>query len=173
MKKFLSLTLSAGLAIATAGPLLALDKTVSSVEVTSNLNAYQNNNVLKFWPTLDLDLEQAIASKLNVNERLDVPGISVEINKVTIDGDTVLPDSGEFNQLEGVVTTNESRNKGSAGTHTENWEEKIGSYSLRLTANSAEREIPDGWVGVAASQDDFYTSLIDGYADAVVERIEE
>lgn len=163
MKNFLSLALSAGLTIAIAGPLAALEKTVSSVQVQSNLTAYQNNNVLKFWPTLDVDLERAIASKLNVNERADAPRISVEINSVMIDGDTVLPNSGEFNQLEGTVTTNESTNKGSSATHTEDRDDKIGSYSLRVTANSSEREVPEGWVGVAATQDNFYTTLIDGY----------
>lgn len=160
-------------ALAAAGPLAALDKTLSGVEVTSDLSAYEENNVLKFWPTLSEDLATAIVSKLNVDEKSDAPRIEVEINKVSIDGDTVLPDSGEFNTLEGTVTTHEGGNATASVSQDETQNALIGSYPLRMTAVSADSEVPEGWVTVAPSQDDFYNALIDGYATTIVERIEE
>lgn len=160
-------------ALAAAGPLAALEKTLSGVEVTSALSSYEENNVHKFWPSLDEDLATAIASKLNIDDTADAPRISVEINKVSIDGDTVLPDSGEFNTLEGTVTTHEGGNDPDAIHKADNRDGQTGSYALRMTATSAEREMPDGWVTVAPSQDDFYNALVDAYATSIVDRFEE
>ncbi|MGX0904845.1 hypothetical protein ACSSV8_003439 [Roseovarius sp. MBR-79] len=160
-------------ALAAAGPLAALEKTLSGLEVTSNLTAYEDNNVLKFWPSLDEDLATAIASKLTIDDKADAPRISVEINKVSIDGDTVLPDSGEFNTLEGTVTTHAGTNNAVSNSRAGTPDALTGSYPLRMTAVSGERKVPDDWVVVAPSQDDFYNALIDAYATAIVERIEE
>jgi hypothetical protein len=161
------------LALAAAGPLAASEKTLSGLEVTSNLTAYADNNVLKFWPSLDEDLATAIASKLTIDDKANAPRISVEINKVSIDGDTVLPDSGEFNTLEGTVTTHAGKNNAGSNTRAGTADALTGSYALRMTAVSGERKVPDDWVVVAPSQDDFYNALIDAYATAIVERIAE
>lgn len=160
-------------ALSAAGPLAALEKTLSGVEVKSDLSSYEDNNVLKFWPSMDEDLATAISSKLNIDEKADAPRISVEINKVSIDGDTVLPDSGEFNTLEGTVTTHEGGNETASTSQDETEDAIIGSYPLRMTAISGEHDLPDDWVTVAPSQDDFYNALIDAYATSIVERIEE
>lgn len=173
MNLFKTIALCSVFALAAAGPLAALEKTLSGVEVTSDLSSYEEANVLKFWPSLDEDLATAISSKLNIDDKVDAPRISVEINKVSVDGDTVLPDSGEFNTLEGTVTTHEGGNDPEATNKADDPDSQIGSYALRMTATSAEREMPDGWVTVAPSQDDFYTALVDAYATTIVERIEE
>jgi len=173
MKLLKTTALCSILALVAAGPLAALEKTVSGLEVTSNLTAYEDNNVLKFWPSLDEDLATAIASKLTVDDKADAPRISVEINKVAIDGDTVLPDSGEFNQLEGTVTTHQGINSAVSSSETGTADGMSGSYALRMTATSAEREVPDDWVIVAPSQENFYNALVDAYATNIVERIEE
>lgn len=166
-------TLCSVFALSAAGPLAAMDKTLSGIEVKANLTAYEDNNVLKFWPTLEEDITTAIASQVTVNDGADAPRISVEINKVAIDGDTILPDSGEFNQLEGTVTTHEGNNNVDSVSKGQTQDALIGSYALRMSAVSGEREMPRGWVVVAPSQDDFYNALIDAYASAIVERIEE
>lgn len=173
MKFFKTTALCSVLALAAAGPLAAMEKTLSGVEVKSDLSSYEDNNVLKYWPTMDEDLAVAISSKLNIDDTAEAPRISVEINKVAIDGDTVLPDSGEFNQLEGTVTTYEGMNNHDAVSKGQTQDALIGSYALRMSAVSEERQMPDGWVTVAPSQEDFYNALIDAYAAAVVERIGE
>lgn len=160
-------------ALAAASPLAAMEKTLSGVEVTSDLSAYEDTNVLKFWPTLEEDLATAIVAKLDLDETADSPRISVEINKVAVDGDTNLPDSGEFNQLEGTVTTYEGGNETASTSQDETHNSLIGSYALRMKAVEEDRDMPDDWVGVVASQDDFYEALVEGYATTVVERIED
>ncbi len=159
--------------LAAAGPLTALEKTLSGLEVTSNLSAYEENNVLKFWPTLDEDLATAIASKLTIDDKADAPRISVEINNVAINGNPVLTDSGEFNQLEGTVTTYAGTNSPAAVAKGSIRDAQIGSYALRMQAVSGEPQVPDDWVTVAPSQEDFYNALIDAYATRIVEGIEE
>lgn len=173
MKHFRTTLLCSVFALVATGPLAAMEKIVSGVEVKSDLSAFEDNNVLKFWPTLDEDIATAIASKLTVDNKAEAPRISVAINKVSIDGDTVLPDSGEFNQIEGTVTTHEGINNHAAVSKGQTQDALIGSYGLRMSARSGERQVPDDWVTVAPSQADFYNALVDAYATAVVERIAE
>ena len=47
MKLFQTTILCSVFALAAAGPLAAMEKTLSGVEVKSNLSAYEDNNVLK------------------------------------------------------------------------------------------------------------------------------
>jgi hypothetical protein len=174
MKLLWTTAICTGLALS-AGTLSAQEKTLSGVEVHADLSAYEDANVLSFWPTLEDDMNKAIASKVIVDDNADAPRISVEINKVAIDGDTVLPDSGEFNQIEGTVTTHAGVNAQSTSSAeaADSPDDVIGSYPLHMTAISGDREVPEGWIVVPPSQDDFYNALIDAYAESVVERIEE
>lgn len=171
MKILQTTALCSVFALAAAGPLAAMDKTLSGVEVKSNLSAYEDSNAIEFWPTLDEDLASAIASMVNVDDGAEAPRIVVEINKVAIDGDTVLPDSGEFNQLEGTVTTREWGDDTTTSSHGESIADQSGSYPLLLTAVSANREVPDDWILIPPSQDDFYNALINAYATEIVERV--
>ncbi len=173
MKLLWTTALCTGMALAFAGPLAAMDKTLSGVEVKADLSAFEDSNVLEYWPTLEEDITTAIAAQVTVDDAAKAPRISVEINKVAIDGDTVLPDSGEFNQLEGTVTTFAGINSVDQVTKADTQDANIGSYALRMTAVTGDQAAPEGWVIVAPSQDDFYNALITAYATAIVERIEE
>lgn len=173
MKLLQTTALCTAMALIAAGPLAAMEKTVSGVAVKANLTAYEDNNVLKFWPTMEEDITTAIASQVTVDDRADAPRISVEINKVAIDGKTSLSGSGEFNQLEGTVTTHAGNNNVDAVSKGQTQDALIGSYALRMSAVSGEQVVPEGWVTVAPSQDDFYNALINAYATAIVERIGE
>ena len=174
MKLLWTTALCTGMALAFAGPLAAMDKTLSGVEVKVDLSAFEDNNVLDYWSTLGEDITTAIAAQVTVDDTAEAPRISVEINKVAIDGDTVLPDSGEFNQLEGTVTTFAGINKTTAqAAEVNGTDANIGSYPLRLSAVTGDQAVAEGWVVVPPSQDDFYNALITAYAAAIVERIEE
>lgn len=174
MKLFLTTALCTGMTLAVAAPLAAMEKTVSDVEVKANLSAFKDNNVLEYWPTLEEDIAAAIASQLTVDDDADAPRISVEINKVAINGSTILPDTGEFNQLEGTVTTFEGLNQTlTTSADVETADDLIGSYALRMSAVAGDTDVPEGWIVVQPSQDDFYDALINAYAATIVERIEE
>lgn len=175
MKLLLTTALCTGMTLATVGPLAAQDQTLSAVDVKVDLSAYEDANVLKYWPTLEGDLAAAIASKVTVEDSADAPRVAVEINKVAINGDTVLPDTGEFNQLEGTVSTYEGINDAVSvsADDLENPDEQIGSYALQMSAVTGDTAVPEGWVTIEPSQDDFYNALIDAYAATVVERLDE
>ncbi|MGR3548382.1 MAG: hypothetical protein ACU0CB_15655 [Roseovarius sp.] len=175
MKLLLSTALCTGLTLTAVSPVAAMEKTLSGLDVTVDLSAYEGNNVLKYWPTLEADLATAIASKVTLDDAADAPRIVVEINKVAIDGDTILPDTGEFNQLEGTVSTFEGLNDAVAvsADRLEDPDEQIGSYALQMTAVAGETPAPEGWVTITPSQDDFYAALVDAYATTVVERLDD
>ena len=172
MKRLLSTTFCAGLALtAVAAPLAAEEKTLSDVEVKTDLSAFENSNALEFWPTLSEDIGEAIASELTIDDQSGEPRIVVAINKVAINGETTLPDTGEFNQLEGTVTTFPA--KGAANTETGDSSSASGSYALKVSATSGEVDVPENWIVIPPSQGDFYEALTNAYAMEVVERIED
>lgn len=172
MKRLLSTTFCAGLALAAvAAPLAAEEKTLSAVEVKTDLSAFENSNALEFWPTLSEDIGQAIASELTIDDQSKEPRIVVSINKVAINGETTLPDTGEFNQLEGTVTMFPAR--GADNSETSNSSSATGSYALKVSATSGEVDVPENWIVIPPSQDDFYEALTNAYAMEVVERIED
>ena len=172
MKRLLSTTFCAGLALtALTAPLAAEEKTLSDVEVKTDLSAFENSNALEFWPTLSEDIGEAIASQLTIDDQSGEPRIVVAINKVAINGETTLPDTGEFNQLEGTITTFPA--KGAANTETGDSSSATGSYALKVSATSGEVDVPENWIVIPPSQDDFYEALTNAYAMEVVERIED
>ena len=172
MKRLLSTTFCAGLALtAVAAPLAAEEKTLSDVEVKTDLSAFENSNALEFWPTLSEDIGEAIASELTIDDQSGEPRIVVAINKVAINGETTLPDTGEFNQLEGTVTMFPA--KGAANTETGDSSSASGSYALKVSATSGEVDVPENWIVIPPSQGDFYEALTNAYAMEVVERIED
>ncbi|MEB8386759.1 hypothetical protein OO012_05915 [Rhodobacteraceae bacterium KMM 6894] len=174
MKLLWTTAICTGLALG-AGPLAAMEKTVSGVEVIVNLSAFEDSNALDYWPKLEDDLEQAIAGQVDLDDGADAPRITVEINKIAIDGDTVLPDSGEFNQMEGTVTTRAGLNQivTSSAEAAATPDAVIGSYPLQMTAVTGDKTAPEGWIVIAPSQDDFYNALLGAYAMSVVERIDD
>lgn len=154
MKRLWTTALFTGLALVVADLLAALSKTLWSVDVAADLSAWEGNTIHEFWPTLADDVTTAIASKLTVDDGADAPRISVTIKRVAIDGDTVLPEQGEFNQLEGTVTTHEGKNAGSA-FEVQETDSLTGRNSLKMTAISGDQQVPEDWFAVASSQKDF------------------
>ena len=174
MKRLLSTTFCAGLALtALTAPLAAEEKTLSDVEVKTDLSAFENSNALEFWPTLSEDIGEAIASQLTIDDQSGEPRRSEErrVGKECKHGETTLPDTGEFNQLEGTITTFPA--KGAANTETGDSSSATGSYALKVSATSGEVDVPENWIVIPPSQDDFYEALTNAYAMEVVERIED
>lgn len=171
--KFLQTTAIA-LTTAFAVPAMAAqDVSLFDVEVRADLTDFVDSNAMKYWPELEADIQRAIVERVNLSGKDEDPRIEVMVSKVSVDGDTVLPDTGEFNQLEGVVTIYEGESavtvQGKQGAEDE---ALIASYPLRLVAQTAETTAPEGWVMVAPSQDDFYTAMVEAFAMKVVDDIE-
>lgn len=115
-----------------------------------------------FFPNITADLESAIKARLNTTG-LDTDAlIEVEVIEMFIDGDTIAPDSTEFNQLQ--ITVNYS--------HPENvFPSEI--YPVLVSAKEIDIDAPIGFRVVDAEAPDFYKVLIAGTADKVVEMLPE
>ena len=92
MKLLWSTAICAGLALGIA-PVSAQEKTLSNVEVKSDLSAFEDSNALEFWPDLTQDLGKAIATHVNIDDQAEAPRMVVEINKIAINGEPVLPEA--------------------------------------------------------------------------------
>ncbi|MFU1478684.1 hypothetical protein ACM25N_13660 [Roseovarius sp. C7] len=144
---------------------------VSAVEVEANLSSYDDSNALEFWPTLDDDLGKAIASHLEFDDA-SAPRVEVQLTKVAIDGDTVLPDSGEFNHLEGIIAVHSGLELDNT-TEGRSEPEVLQSFPLTVVAMTGEgMDLPEGWYLVPPSQEDFYDAMVAAYAEKVVERLD-
>ncbi|WP_306115549.1 MULTISPECIES: hypothetical protein [unclassified Roseovarius] len=154
-------------------PALAADTELSNVEVVVDLSAIDGSNALSYWPDLEKDLAAALTERAAVDPVSEAPRIRVEINKISVDGDTLLADSGEFNRMEGTVVIYESLNSDGSTVKTTG-DERLNSFPVRLSAQTADTPIEEGWtMYVPPSKDKFYSVMVDTYADTVLERVED
>ncbi|WP_299674990.1 hypothetical protein [uncultured Roseobacter sp.] len=144
--------LAASGAVATAG--------VNDIDVQAQIEAPQGSNALDLYPTIEADLERALVERIDAlsNNPAD-PTLTVKIKRVSLDGDTILPDSAEFNELEGFVSF-----QGGSREVVE---------TIRLSAHTDESAVPAGYVAVPPSTDDFYDAMLTAFADRVVEMLPE
>lgn len=132
---------------------------ISEIDVQTKITAPQDSNALALYPTLADDLEREILERVNTNSDPSGPVITVKIKRVSLDGDTILPDTAEFNELEGYF----NYEKGSRQV----------IETIRLSAYADQSAVPAGYVSVAPSTDDFYDAMLTAFADRVVELVPE
>ncbi|WP_195821924.1 hypothetical protein [Roseobacter sp. MH60115] len=137
-------------AIATAG--------VSDIDVQAQIEAPQGSNALELYPTIEADLERALIDRITAlsNDPAD-PTLTVKIKRVSLDGDTILPDSAEFNELEGYISY-----QGGSREVVD---------TIRLSAHTDESAVPEGYVSIAPSDADFYDALLTAFADSIIEKL--
>ncbi|MCV3270985.1 hypothetical protein [Roseobacter sinensis] len=133
---------------------------VNDIDVQAKIEAPQGSNALDLYPTIAEDLERALIERIDAlsNDPSD-PTLTVKIKRVSLDGDTILPDSAEFNELEGFVSF-----EGGSRQVVE---------TIRLSAHTDESAVPAGYVAIPPSQDDFYDAMLTAFADRVVEMLPE
>ncbi|MGC1506190.1 MAG: hypothetical protein WA782_18880 [Sulfitobacter sp.] len=131
---------------------------VSEIRVTTSYDAAQDSNAAEYFPEIATDVQVAIAKLIPSSDNAADPIIRVDLRKVALDGDTILPDSAEFNQLEGVVAID--TNTGEGGQ----------SFKVNIVAVTDMTAVPEGFVGIAPSPDDFYKAMVDGFALNVAEQ---
>ena len=76
---------------------------VSEISVDASYDAAQDSNAAALYPELQTDINKAVAEMVPTSDDAADPIIRIDIRKIALDGDTYLPDSAEFNQIEGVV----------------------------------------------------------------------
>ena len=86
------------------------------------------------------------------------PQIKIDIRKIALNGSTMLPDSKEFNQLEGVVDVT-SPNGDNAGL----------SFPVMISAYAGDEIAAEGYVNVQPSEAEFYVAMVSTFADVVAE----
>lgn len=144
-------------ALATPGAIAG--QGVSDIDVQTKIEAPQGSNALDFYPTIADDLEREILERVATVNDPAGPTITVKIKRVSLDGDTILPDSAEFNELEGFLSyQNGSR-------------EVV--ETIKLSAHTDERAVPEGFIAIPPSQEDFYDAMLTAFADKVVELVPE
>lgn len=159
---FRALLLAGGLAMTTIPAYAADDATVNDIDVSVEVEGVEGSNALSYYPGLEADLQKAVASRVPVSDDPNGYDVKVTIQKISLDGDTILPDSAEFNEMEGVVfysspLTNEAPQ----------------SFTIQIAAVSGDKVLPPGYIAVSPSTEDFYVAMVEAFANSVGEKLPE
>lgn len=160
---FKRLTLAAGVSLLALSAAQAAElPAVSEITVAAKYDAAQDTNAAEMYPDLQSDIQKAVAELIPTSTDSADPIIRIDIRNIALDGDTMLPDSAEFNQLDGVVAI-EGRD-GSVGDLT---------FPVKIAAGTAETIAPEGYILLPPSTGDFYTAMVQGFAKAVADGLAE
>lgn len=133
---------------------------VAEVKVEVSAEAAQDSNAARVYDTITTDLAQAISEQVTLGTGSDAYDIKVDIRNVALDGDTLLPNDAEFNQLEGVVVL-QGPNP-ATGNET---------FPVRISAMTGEQVVPAGFIEIKPGTDDFYNAMIVSFAENVAEQL--
>ena len=160
LNNFKTFALAAGVStMALAGAAFADDDIrVSAIDVETSVAAAADGNALQFYPDLAEDIRAEVAERVPMSSDDSDPQIKIDIRKIALNGATMLPDSMEFNQLEGVVDIT-SPTGDSAGL----------SFPVNIAAQSGDGIVPEGYVTVQPSETEFYVAMVSSFADVVAE----
>jgi hypothetical protein len=161
VKSFKSVAFAAGVSLAAlSSAAFAQDELVfSDVNVEASMEAAQNGNAMQVFPEITTDLMTAISSRVPGSDDAADPTIRIDIRKISLNGNPMLTGSNEFNEIEGVVAIS------GKGGNTPGY-----SFPVNISAYAADIAVPEGYVAVAPSQDDFYVSMINAFADVVAQQ---
>ncbi len=156
MKNLTLATAVSVLALATASTGAEL-QAVSEINVSASYDAAEDTNAQALFPDITEDIKMAITELVPLSDNAADPIIRVDIRKVALNGDTILPDSAEFNQLEGIVAID--TNTGAGGR----------TFPVKIHAVMGDMAVAEGYVAIAPSLDDFYNAMVAGFAANVAE----
>ncbi len=134
----------------------------SNVNVEASMSAVESNNALKVFPEIVTDLRNAVSERVMASDDDSDPTIRIDVRKISLNGNPMLTGSNEFNEIEGVVDiTDDSNTIGSQ------------SFAVNVAAYAADIAVPEGYVTVSPSEEEFYVAMISGFADVVAAQVEE
>ncbi|APE43584.1 hypothetical protein BOO69_09295 [Sulfitobacter alexandrii] len=129
---------------------------ISEIDVGTTYAAATDTNAAEKFPEITTDLQAAIAERVPTSTDAGDPRIKVDIRKISLNGNMMLNEAGEFNELEGVVSimdpTTSSSNR---------------SFPVSIAALAADTPVPEGTYVIQPSTEDFYDVMIAAFADRV------
>lgn len=155
---------SAALGTLVTGAVMAQDlPAIAEINSTTDLSAIQNREAAAFWSNLDADLQGAIAARLV--DRLGDEGLSIDIaiDEVELSNAFEAELGLDLSLLSGAVTVTD--------TETNSIER---SFEVTATARQIMPMLPENAniVVLTADTPDFYQTLVDAFADGVVDNID-
>ncbi|XDA99703.1 hypothetical protein AB1M95_07305 [Sulfitobacter sp. LCG007] len=142
-----------------AGIAVADTPAVSKIEVDTTFLSAEGSNVMSYYPDLASDVEQRIRARVAPSDDPTAPTLRVALREISLDGSTLLPDSKEFNKLEGVMSY-------SGG------DEEV-TMPISVSAEGAPGTSADGMIVIEPSTSDYYNAMVDVFVGAVVDAIPE
>lgn len=135
---------------------------VKEVDVEADLSAVQNPRAASYWTNIADDLENAIVARLTDRIADDGVKVSVDISEVEL-----------ANTFENLTNVADTRMVAQVNVTSETDNTKFNSYELTLSVEQALPYFPPGTVVTAITVEnrDYYTAMIEGFAQAVVDRL--
>ena len=161
MKTFGKIAAASALAMTFALPGNATDLVISEIDVNAEFEA-ADANALDFYPQLSEDLRAKLIEVLTPQLGDSPFTVKVNIHEVSLDGDTFLPDDGEFNTLDGTINVFQ---RGESIP-----DEK---FMVELTAYTADQAVPEGAFVLSPDREDFYQALIEAFALDAKEKLKD
>lgn len=162
--KLLATTAICGLAVLGASAAWADMVKVGSIEVKTNLAAFENSNALEYWGDIEQDLGAALAQRIDVTDLPKDDSLIVTITGIMLNGNPMLPAHGEFNQLDGTIALFEAPQDNVNKEHASTDGAAADSYALKVYTVTEETVAPEGAVVIEPDKDDYYHALVDGFA---------
>ena len=140
------------------------DDKVKSVEVEMDITALTNAAAAERFANTAADLQNAILAR--VVDRTADEGMEVKIDLSEVELSNSYTDAVGAADTRLVGTVNVS----DMGDNT-----NFNTYELTVTVEQAAPFFPEGYdmASLTASSDEFYTAMIDAFADGVVRRLDE
>ncbi|QBF31672.1 hypothetical protein CFI11_10645 [Thalassococcus sp. S3] len=135
---------------------------VNEIDVDAALTAPEDANALLYYPDITEDIEREIVKLVPIGESDESVSIQVNLDKISLDGDTMLPDSQEFNTIEGVIAF-----------YRDGRSSPVKSLPMKVTAVTGAAPVGEGFVTIEPSTEDFYGAMVVGFAEAVADQLPE
>ncbi len=136
---------------------------VAEIKSTTDLGAIQNEEAASYWATLDADLEAALAERLV--DRLGEEGLKIEVN---------IDELELANAFEARIGLDHSLLSGEVRVSDPARDLVVQEFTVTATAQQLQPLLPaDADITVLpADTPEFYETLVNAFADGVVENID-
>ena len=141
-----------------------LPGTISTINVTTDLQSISNAESVRYWQSLDEDLEAALATEF-------LGSIDQQGALLTVDVDEIALADAHASQFGGE----DSRLAGQAALADPVTEEIIQVYDVSATTREAASMLSgtDGVVTISPDSDEFYSALVQAFARGVAEAVRQ
>ncbi len=147
---------------------------ISSIDVTVDLAAIQNQEAATFWADLEADLENALMARLG-DRVLSEDQIVRDENNGTINGTQITVDIREVelaSAFERELNLGDAVLVGQVNIRDDRDGSNADAYELSLSMETANIIVPEGTTLVLSTDTEgTYTRMVEAFADNVVERL--